>query len=158
MFRAISGLSFGRLLLLRDSRHVQIEHRKQVEEEFRRLCDVLPEYMCIYEADRTPLYANDSLLELFGFALEDFRANDFQTRAFHPEDVGSGALCTQQSYGPRRGGGARGSNSKEGRSLSLVCDSWQTAARRNWQYCSLVLFWHQHGRSQTGGTGTAAVG
>jgi PAS domain-containing protein len=63
------------------------EDHKQAEKEFRKLLDVLPQYMCVYEADGSPLYANDSLLEFFGFTLNDFRADDVQTRAFHPEDV-----------------------------------------------------------------------
>jgi len=48
---------------------IQTEHRKQAEEEFRRLRDVLPQYMCVYDADATPLYANDNLLDFFGFTL-----------------------------------------------------------------------------------------
>jgi PAS domain S-box-containing protein len=63
------------------------EDRRQAEEEFRKLRDVLPQYMCVYEADGSPLYANDGLLDYFGFTLDDFRADDFQTRAFHPDDV-----------------------------------------------------------------------
>jgi hypothetical protein len=60
---------------------IQTEHRKQAEEEFRRLRDVLPQYM---SADATPLYANDNLLQFLGVTLDDFRAQDFQVRAFHP--------------------------------------------------------------------------
>jgi len=66
---------------------IDIEDREQAEKEFRKLVDVLPQYMCVYSADGSPLYANDSLLDFFGFTLDDFRADDFQTRAFHPEDV-----------------------------------------------------------------------
>ena len=64
-----------------------IEDRKQAEEEFRKLRDVLPEYTCVYGADGVPLYANDGLLDYFGFTLEEFRADNFQTRAFHPNDL-----------------------------------------------------------------------
>ena len=63
------------------------EDRNQAELEFRKLADVLPQYMCTYDADGTPLYASDGLLDYFGFTLEDFRAADFQSRAFHPHDV-----------------------------------------------------------------------
>ena len=66
---------------------IDIEDRKQAEKEFRKLLDVFPQYMCVYGADASPLYANDGLLEFFGFTLDDFRADDFQTRAFHPDDV-----------------------------------------------------------------------
>jgi len=63
------------------------EDRTQAEEEFRKLREVLPQYMCVYTADGKPLYANDELLDYFGFTQDDFRADDFQTRAFHPEDL-----------------------------------------------------------------------
>jgi PAS domain S-box-containing protein len=66
---------------------IEIEDRKQAEKEFSRLLDVLPQYLCVYEADGKPLYANDSLLDFFGFTLDDFRADDFETRAFHPDDL-----------------------------------------------------------------------
>ena len=64
-----------------------IEDQKQAEKEFRRLIDVLPQYFCVYGANAEPLYANDALLDFFGFTLDDFRADDFQIRAFHPDDV-----------------------------------------------------------------------
>ena len=64
-----------------------LEERAQAEEEFRKLREVLPQYMCVYTADVRPLYASEELLEYFGFTQEDFRADDFQTRAFHPEDL-----------------------------------------------------------------------
>jgi len=63
------------------------EDRTQAEEEFRKLREVLPQYMCVYTADVKPLYASDELLDYFGFTQEDFRADDFQARAFHPEDL-----------------------------------------------------------------------
>jgi len=66
---------------------IDIEERKQAEQEFHKLLDVFPQYMCVYKSDGRPLYANDGLLESFGFTLSDFRADDFQTRAFHPDDV-----------------------------------------------------------------------
>jgi PAS domain S-box-containing protein len=66
---------------------INAQEGKESEKEFGKLLDVLPPYMCVYAADGTPLYANDSLLEFFGFTLDDFRADDFQTRALHPEDV-----------------------------------------------------------------------
>jgi PAS domain S-box-containing protein len=66
---------------------IQIEERKQAENEFRKLLDVFPQYMCVYASDGSPLYANDGLLDYFGFTLDDFRGDDFQTRAFHPDDL-----------------------------------------------------------------------
>lgn len=63
------------------------EDGEQAEKEFRKLSDVLPQYMCVYGADGTPLFANEGLLNYFGFTLDDFRASDFQSRAFHPDDL-----------------------------------------------------------------------
>ena len=63
------------------------EDRSQAESEFRKLQDVLPQYMCVYGSDGTPLYANKELLDFFGFTLDEFRADDFLTRAFHPDDL-----------------------------------------------------------------------
>ena len=79
------------------------EDRNQAEKEFRKLLDVLPQYMCVYGADGSPLYANDSLLDFFGFTLNDFRADDFQARAFHPEDADR--VRTVRSDAMRRGEG-----------------------------------------------------
>ena len=64
-----------------------LEDSKGAEEEFRKLREVLPQYMCVYTADVKPLYASEELLAYFGFTQEDFRADDFQNRAFHPEDL-----------------------------------------------------------------------
>jgi PAS domain S-box-containing protein len=66
---------------------ISSEDRCQAECEFRQLRDVLPQYISVYGSDGTPLYANDELLEFFGFTLDDFRADDFQAKAFHPDDV-----------------------------------------------------------------------
>jgi len=63
------------------------EDRRQAESEFRRLLDLLPQYLCVYGAEGNPLYANDPLLDFFGFTLDDFRSEDFQKRAFHPDDL-----------------------------------------------------------------------
>jgi PAS domain S-box-containing protein len=66
---------------------IRNEDRTQAEREFRKLRDVLPQYMCVYGADGSPLYANDELLDFFGFTLDDFRADDFYARVFHPADL-----------------------------------------------------------------------
>ena len=82
---------------------IGVEDREQAEREFRTLLDVFPQYMCVYGADGSPLYANDGLLRFFGFTLSDFRADDFQTRAFHPDDVERVQSIRQQAM--RRGEG-----------------------------------------------------
>jgi PAS domain S-box-containing protein len=66
---------------------IEIEERKQADQEFRKLLDVSPQYMCVYASDGSPLYANDGLLDYFGFTMDDFRADDFQARVFHPNDL-----------------------------------------------------------------------
>jgi len=43
--------------------------------------------MCVYEPDGTPLYTINELLNFFNFTLDDFRADNFQARAFHAADV-----------------------------------------------------------------------
>jgi hypothetical protein len=40
---------------------IEIEERKQAENEFRKLLDVFPQYMCVYSPDGSPLYANDGI-------------------------------------------------------------------------------------------------
>jgi PAS domain S-box-containing protein len=66
---------------------VELDGHMQAEEEFRKLREVLPQYMCVYAADASPLYANDGLLDYLGFTMDEFRADDFQMRVFHPEDL-----------------------------------------------------------------------
>jgi len=63
------------------------EDRRQAEKEFAELLDVLPQYMCVYGAEGNPLYANDPLLDFLGFTLDDFRSENFQKRAFYPDDL-----------------------------------------------------------------------
>ena len=63
------------------------EDRRQAEKQFAELLDVLPQYMCVYGAEGNPLYANDPLLDFFGFTLDDFRSENFQKRAFHADDL-----------------------------------------------------------------------
>jgi PAS domain S-box-containing protein len=79
------------------------EDRAEAEQEFRKLRGVLPQYMCVYAADGTPLYATDELPSFFGFTLDDFRADDFQTRAFHPDDMARVRLARERAMGNGEG-------------------------------------------------------
>jgi PAS domain S-box-containing protein len=63
------------------------EERRKVQEEFGKLVDVFPQYMSISAADGRRLYANDTLLEFFGMTQQEFVADDFRKRAFHPDDL-----------------------------------------------------------------------
>jgi PAS domain S-box-containing protein len=64
-----------------------IEDRKVAELELRRLIDVVPQYMRVDDKDGKVLYANDRLLDYFGFSLEEAQASDFRTRVCHPDDL-----------------------------------------------------------------------
>ena len=64
------------------------EQSKKAEGEYSKLLDAFPQYMSICDADGKRLFANDALLDFFGFTQKDFLADDFQTRAFHPDDLG----------------------------------------------------------------------
>jgi len=64
-----------------------IHDRKQAESELRKLVDLVPQCMCVDGADGNVLYANEQLLDFFGFTLEEAQASDFRTRAFHPDDL-----------------------------------------------------------------------
>ena len=64
-----------------------IEERKLAEKELRQLIDVVPQSMCVDDADGTVLYANNQLLNYLGFTLEEAQAVDFRSRIFHPDDL-----------------------------------------------------------------------
>ena len=64
-----------------------IEDRKVAELELRRLIDVVPQYLRVDDKDGKVLYANDRLLDYFGFSLEEAQASDFRTRVCHPDDL-----------------------------------------------------------------------
>ena len=64
-----------------------IQERKLAEQELRQLIDVVPQSMCVDDADGKVLYANKQLLDYLGFAIEEARAVDFRTRIFHPNDL-----------------------------------------------------------------------
>ena len=66
---------------------IDIENPEQREQELQKVLDVVPQYVCVYDADGRPLFANDGLLDYFGFTQADFRADDFRIRAFHPDDL-----------------------------------------------------------------------
>jgi PAS domain S-box-containing protein len=71
-----------------------IEDRKQAEEkirqsemELRQILDFAPQYVAVLgpDRDRTRLYANQTMLEYFGFTLEEWRSSDRQ-KYYHPDD------------------------------------------------------------------------
>jgi len=64
-----------------------IEERKVAELELRRLIEVVPQYIRVDDKEGKVLYANERLLDFFGFTLEELRASDFRTRVCHPDDL-----------------------------------------------------------------------
>jgi PAS domain S-box-containing protein len=64
-----------------------IHDRKQAESELRQLVDLVPQCMCVEGVDGEVLYANEPLLDFFGFTLQEAQASDFRTRGFHPDDL-----------------------------------------------------------------------
>jgi len=64
------------------------EERRKVEQEFGKLLDVFPQRMSIWAADGQRLYANDTLLEFLGITQQEFLADDYRKRVFHPDDLG----------------------------------------------------------------------
>lgn len=63
------------------------EEPKRAEEEFGKLLDVFPQYLAVSAADGKRLFANDTFLEFLGMTLQEFQADDFRRRAYHPDDL-----------------------------------------------------------------------
>src|SRR5712692_5474207 len=70
------------------------EERKQAEDkirrsemEFRQILDCAPQYVAVLgpDRDRTRLYANQTMLDYFGFTLEEWRSTD-RHKYYHPDD------------------------------------------------------------------------
>jgi PAS domain S-box-containing protein len=64
-----------------------IHDRKQAESELRQLVDLVPQCMCVDGPGGEVLYANEQLLDFFGFTLEEAQGSDFRAKAFHPDDL-----------------------------------------------------------------------
>src|SRR5882724_10642586 len=57
------------------------------EMELRQILDFAPQYVAVLapDRDRTRLYANQTMLDYFGFTLEEWRSSDRQ-KYYHPDD------------------------------------------------------------------------
>jgi PAS domain S-box-containing protein len=66
---------------------IEIQDRNQGERELQRVLDVVPQYVCVYDAQGRALYANGPVLEYLGLSLEHFRKDDFRARVYHPDDL-----------------------------------------------------------------------
>src|SRR5467141_2505361 len=60
---------------------------RQSEMELRQILDFAPQYVAVLapDRDRTRLYANQTMLDYFGFTLEEWRSSD-RRKYYHPDD------------------------------------------------------------------------
>ena len=63
------------------------EKIRQSEVELRQLIDVIPQQVYVFDADWSPLFANQRELEYTGLTLEEAKSKDVFVRKFHPEDL-----------------------------------------------------------------------
>ena len=63
------------------------EKIRQSEEELRRLIDVIPQQVFVFDANWNPLFANQRELEYTGLTPQEVRSRDAVARIFHPEDL-----------------------------------------------------------------------
>ncbi len=63
------------------------EKLRQSEMELRQILDFAPQYVAVlgHDRDRTRLYANQNMLDYFGFTLEEWRSSD-RRKYYHPDD------------------------------------------------------------------------
>ena len=65
----------------------QVEEKvRQGEEELRRLIDVIPQQVFVFDSNWTPLFANRRGLEYTGLTLQEAQSKDAVAKVFHPED------------------------------------------------------------------------
>jgi formate hydrogenlyase transcriptional activator len=70
-----------------DERRRAEEKVRQSEMELRQLLDFAPQYVAVLgpDRDRTRLYANQTMLDYFGFTLDEWRSTD-RHKYYHPDD------------------------------------------------------------------------
>src|SRR5260370_28066072 len=63
------------------------EKIRQSERELRQILDFAPQYLAVLgpDRDRTRLYANQTMLDYFGFTLEEWQRSD-RHKYYHPDD------------------------------------------------------------------------
>ena len=61
------------------------EKIRQSERELRQIVDFAPKWVAVLGPDRSPLYANQGVLDYFGLTLEEWRRADRQ-KYYHPDD------------------------------------------------------------------------
>jgi PAS domain S-box-containing protein len=60
---------------------------RQSEEELRQLIDVIPQQVFVFDADWSPLFANQREREYTGLTLDEAKSKGVFARKFHPEDL-----------------------------------------------------------------------
>jgi len=63
------------------------EKIRQSEAELRQLIDAIPQQVFVFDADWTPLFANQREREFTGLTLEQLQSKEVFVRKFHPEDL-----------------------------------------------------------------------
>ena len=63
------------------------EKIRQSEAELRQLIDVIPQQVAVFDADWSPLFANQREREYTGLTIEEMQSKDAVARIIHPEDV-----------------------------------------------------------------------
>jgi formate hydrogenlyase transcriptional activator len=61
------------------------EKIRQSERELRQIVDFAPKWVAVLGPDRSPLYANQAVLDYFGFTLEEWRGAD-RHKYYQPDD------------------------------------------------------------------------
>jgi len=61
------------------------EKISQSERELRQVVDFAPKWVAVLGPDRSPLYANQPVLDYFGLTLEEWRRAD-RSKYYHPDD------------------------------------------------------------------------
>ena len=61
------------------------EKIRQSERELRQIVDFAPKWVAVLGPDRSPLYANQAVLDYFGLTLEEWRGADGH-KYYHPDD------------------------------------------------------------------------
>jgi formate hydrogenlyase transcriptional activator len=67
--------------------NTDIEELKRAERELRDVLDYAPQQVAIVSPEGRRLYANRVALNYSGITLEEFQANDYETRMIHPDDL-----------------------------------------------------------------------
>jgi PAS domain S-box-containing protein len=64
-----------------------IEDRKQAERELQQLVDAVPQHIVVHAPDGRRLYPNQTVLDYFGWTLEEYMDDNKVQHGFHPDDL-----------------------------------------------------------------------